>query len=343
MARILKGLAGLTAIVLAAAVSLPAEPRLDPFGFLAPEIAISQDEQAVLDTGETVVKVAPGRDGYLALSAIVKVNATTEQMMSWATNVEKLQRGKYVPEVGRFSTPPRIDDLRGLTLDPQDLDELRDCRPGDCAIKLSDAEIVHLRTIGERAALDRAFREVLVARATNYMNRGDENASPYRDHKVPVRPGDAFQAVLQRLEFFPRRFDCYAEYLRRFPIVPDRHVQQSFLYWSKETLGMKPIISITHLSAARFDRPELPEAVIVSKQVYATHYRNASITMTLFAGEHTARYLVYVNRSQIDAFRGMLGGFVRRVVERRVRAEAPAVLRDLRRRIESAETAPTHP
>jgi hypothetical protein len=204
-----------------------------------------------------------------------------------------------------------------------------------------DAEIEQVRTIGDRAALDHAFRQVLVARAANYLDRGDESALPYRDHKVPVRPGDAFQAVLQRLEFFPRRFDCYAAYLRGFPMAPDQHVQQSFLYWSKETLGMKPIISITHLSAARFDRPELPDAIIVSKQVYATHYKDASITMTLIAGEHTSRYLVYVNRSQIDAFRGMLGGFVRRVVERRVRAEAPVVLRELRSRIESAETEPT--
>jgi hypothetical protein len=44
---------------------------------------------------------------------------------------------------------------------------------------------------------------------------------------------------------------------------------------------------------------------------------------------------VYLNRSHVDAFQGLLGGMVRRVVERRVKAEAPSVLRGLRLRLES--------
>jgi hypothetical protein len=123
-----------------------------------------------------------------------------------------------------------------------------------------------------------------------------------------------------------------------YPVVPaDTHVRQSFLYWSKETLGMKPIISITHFSAARFNSPELPAAVVVAKQVYATHYKNASITVTALVAEDDRRYLVYLNHAHVDAFRGFFGGIVRRAVERRVKAEAPAVLRGLRVRLESGE------
>ena len=98
------------------------------------------------------------------------------------------------------------------------------------------------------------------------------------------------------------------------------------------------IVSITHFSAAWLDTPGEPQAIVVSKQVYATHYRNASLTMTAVVADGEARYLVYINRSQIDAFRGLFGGFVRRAVEQRVLAEVPEVLRDVRRRIESVPT-----
>ena len=100
---------------------------------------------------------------------------------------------------------------------------------------------------------------------------------------------------------------------------------------------MKPIITITHFSLARFTQPGMPTVVIIAKQVYASHYKNAALTMTALTGEDTSRYLVYVNRSHVDAFRGFFGGMVRRTVERRVKAEAPEVLRGLRQRLESGD------
>lgn len=334
LARALAGLLTLLAPLCVGVLAL-GSTRLDPFAFLSPDLVVSPAERASLDRGETLVKVLPGRDGYLALSAIVKIDAPADRVVAWMGDVERTQRGKYVAEIGRFSAAPQLDDLRGLTLPAEDLEELRRCRPGDCGVKVSARELAHLRAIGDSAALERAFRQILVSRAADYLARGDECAPPYHDHKTPIRPADAFDAVLERLPFLRRHFAGYAAYLKRYPESPDGLVRQSFLYWSKETLGMKPIIAITHFSVIRAGDPALPEAMIVSKQIYATHYRNASISLTAVAGDGDSRYLVYVNRAQIDAFRGMLGGFVRRVVERRVRAEAPGVLADLRRRMES--------
>jgi hypothetical protein len=329
--------AGAAAMVSLAAGLLGATPP-DAFVFLAPDVVIGQDDRAMLDRGETLVRVLPGRDGFLAVSAIVRVDATAERVVWWMSEVERLQKGKYVPEIGRFSTPPRLSDLDGLTIDPGDLKALRACVPGDCDVKLSDLEIRRLRTIGDPAGQEAAFRNVLLTRAADYLREGDASALPYHDHKTPVAPADALQSILHRLDFFSRRFACYADYLRGYPAVADQHVQQSFLYWSKETLGMKPIVSITHFSAAWLDTPGGPQAIVVSKQVYATHYRNGSLTMTAIVADGESRYLVYINRSQIDAFRGLFGGFVRRAVERRVLAEVPEVLRDVRRRMEAVET-----
>jgi hypothetical protein len=318
------------------AVAWPRPVLVGQFDMLWPDVVVGQDERVRLDNGESVVRVAAGRDGFLALTAVVRLTTTPERFLAWTSSVELLQKGKYIPEIGRFSATPQVADLNGLSVDPEDLSDLSRCRTGDCGVKLSEEEMTAFVGRRKHAALDALYREVLVRRAGEYLLRGDACQLPYDDHRNPVHPQAIFGELLQRLPFFPRALRCYADYLRSYPQT-DGLTPQSFLYWSKETLGMKPIISITHFSAARFDQPGLPEVVVVGKQVYASHYKNASVTVTALVREGGARYLVYLNRSHVDAFHGTFGNMVRRVVERRVKAEAPSVLEGLRHRLESAD------
>jgi hypothetical protein len=217
------------------------------------------------------------------------------------------------------------------------MDEIRRCRPGNCAVKLSDHEIAQFQAAGDRVAAEALFRRLLVVRATKYLRQGDACALPYHDHRAAVRPAEVFGVLLERTPFLQANLACYADYLRQYPLAGDAASRESFLYWSKETLGMKPIISITHHSIARFTAPGMPAVASVAKQVYATHYKNASFTMTALASDSETYYLVYLHRSQVDAFHGFFGGMVRRMVERRVKAEAPGVLNSFRARLESGE------
>jgi hypothetical protein len=323
------------AAAICVAVAAPGTvPAFSPFDVLYPDVSVSHAERGLLDAGETVVRVTPGRDGYLSLTAIVRVSAGGDRLIAWAASVELLQKGRYVPEIGRFAPTPSVSDLHGLTIDADDLDEVARCRPGHCGVKLAADEMAGLQRYRTRHELDMAYRELLVQRATAYLTRGDACTLPYHDHRDPVAPVLLFQSLLQRVEFLPRRLRCYSTFLEAFP-ARDEHVRESFLYWSKESLGMKPIISITHFSAAHFDTPDKPVAVVVAKQVYASHYKNASLTVTALVTDGQANYLVYLNRSHVDAFQGLFGSMVRRVVERRVKAEAPGVLMGLRKRLES--------
>jgi hypothetical protein len=253
------------------------------------------------------------------------------------TSIEALQKGKYVPEIGRFSMPPVDTDVAGLTLELDDLEDLARCEPGDCGLKLSAPEIARLAGQQDVDVLHQQMRRIIVQRASDFLQRGDEALPPYVDHREPVDPAFAFAAVLQRVEFLPKVLPCLDAYLRAFPAARESHLRQSLLYWSKESLGLKPIISITHVSAARFEQPHLPEAVVVARQVYASHYKNASITVTALVPDGSVRYVVYLNRTHVDAFGGVFGKMVRRLVERRVNAEAPDVLLNLRRRMEAGE------
>ena len=328
------------AALLSAALTLHASPgALD---VLEPDLVLTPAERQRLNGGTPVVRVNAGSDGYLSLVGIVRMDVTPERLIRWSASVEVLQKGKYVPEIGRFSMPPRIEDLAGLRVERDDLAALPRCRPGDCGVKLNAAEMMALAGAPSDGELGLRFRRMLVRRAADYLASGDTCALPYYDHREPVGLAPSFEALVQRLVFFPRALGGYLEYLRTFPSAGPALVEQSFLYWSKETLGMKPIISITHFSAARFDTPGMPEAVVVAKQIYASHYRNASVTVTALVSDGHARYLVYFNHSHVDAFRGFFGGMVRRIVERRVKAEAPGVLLNLRKRLESGDPPGTN-
>jgi hypothetical protein len=150
--------------------------------------------------------------------------------------------------------------------------------------------------------------------------------------------GEEFSALLDQSEFLTRRLPRLAERLRRYPDGQDGTIE-SFLYWSKETLGGKPIVIVTHVFIVQSDAPEIPEALVASRQVYANHYRTGSLALTALAGGRGGApgYLTYLNRSRIDVLGGLFAPVTRLIIERRLRAEAAEVVQGLRARLESAQ------
>jgi hypothetical protein len=128
-----------------------------------------------------------------------------------------------------------------------------------------------------------------------------------------------------------------AEYLSGYPRVNHPDVVDTFLFWSRETLGFKPITNITHLTLMQSDTPEMPGALVISKQVYANHYKDAAVAVTAIVGSPGRPDLVYAHRSEVDVLDGVRGGVTRHMIERRVRQEAPAVITALRIRLESGD------
>jgi hypothetical protein len=109
------------------------------------------------------------------------------------------------------------------------------------------------------------------------------------------------------------------------------------IYWSKELVRGRPVISITHVAtAAAVDDSPVAYAV-GSKQIYAMHYYDASLGLTLLVPDRTAAspvtYVVYLNRSRIDLFDGLFGGVARRLVAGRARTLVGQQLQRLQRSV----------
>jgi hypothetical protein len=278
------------------------------------------------------VTIVPARGRDLEVHGITRTDAAPAHLVAWTREIEQLHRGRYVAAIGRFSTTPRIEDLAGLTIDKDDVSDLRKCRPGDCGVKLSAPEIEWIRGAAD---VQVAFRQVVLARAQDYLAAGLKRAPAYHDRRKPISPQAEYEEVSARIALEPRQAGRALPFFDAYP-AGDSSGVESFLYWSKETLGGgKPIVSITHAAIFREVGAPTSDAASAGRQVWASHYLTASLSFTLMAGADSgARHLVYVRRLRTDAFEGAFGRFVRSIVERRIRAEAPTLLDQLRLKLE---------
>ena len=330
-------------VLAAAAWPSPMRSSRDPFQFLAPSVVLSESEWRHLERDEVIVRLLHAEDGQLAVFVATRLHAPPDALVAWTRAIAELKRGKFVLAVGRFSDPPRVGDLDTLQLDERDLEAIRACVPGDCGLKLSASEITSLKAAAVaggrswREAVNVEFRRLLVGRVNAYRVGGLSGLAPTVDRDAPVSLEQVFASIVNKspcLKGLPN----LERWLQGYPRNDDPDVE-SFFYWSKEYYGTgKPVIGITHVGIVRPESNRyLPAVLIAGKQIFATHYVEGALGMTLvLQDEVTATpYLVYLNRARLDLLRGVFGGLARTVFEARLKRHAPQVVRGLRLRLES--------
>ncbi len=321
-----------------------AQIAADPFAFFQPQATLGTEERMRLDAGDIVVKTVDATSRDVGVFAAARLDTGGDRLVSWVRRIDALKRGRQVAAIARFSQPPRLEDLAGLELDSSDVDALRRCVPGDCGLKLDESDqralaaIARERATGWEAAVQHGFRAALLARTETYLNRGMAGVAAYRDAEISRPPTQEFDALLAASPFLTRNLPGHVDALQQFPAAAGAGVE-SFLYWSKESLGGKPIVSITHVTISRHADDALPDAIVLARQVYASHYMTAALAVTAVVGGRggAPTYLAYLNRSRLDVLDGMFAGIARRIIERRLRNEAGQVIDVLRRRLQSGE------
>ena len=329
-------------IVCVASSNLSAQAHPDPFAFFRPSVITSDNDRERLDSGETVARVVPGQRHAIAVFSATALDASGDRLVAWIRQIADLKRSAYVQAIGRFSTPPQLADLATLTLDDGDVADLKQCRPQRCGLKLGASELDELQRGRQVAETDRtrvvqdAFRRLVLRRVQTDITSGQAALPDQDDRRAPVSLHATFASLLQQFGFLRQQLPDLTAYLDRQPHEAVPRVE-SFLYWSKERFGAKPVISVTEVSIVRGDGRLVPEAVVVGKQVFATHYSDGSLSVTAVVRGGSHRYLAYLNESDLDVLDGFWGGLVRRILERRLKSEAPTLLETLRHRLESGE------
>ena len=322
----------------------------DPFEFFAPTVVLSEAQKERLDRDEPVVQTLSGGNGQLAVFVATRLDAQPDALIAWTRRIAELKQSRFVLAIGRFSDPPALADLDKLSLDENDLEAIRECRPGDCGLKLSAPEIESLKSAAEsggqgwQEAVQQEFRRLVVDRVNLYRTGGLGALPPIDDRSTPKRLEENFASILAKSPYL-ERLPTVESWLKNYPHVEDTGIE-SFFYWSKEQYGRgKAVISVTHVGIVRPEPDRnVPAVLIAAKQILATHYADGALGLTMVMPDSAngQSYLVYLNRSKLDVLKGPFSRVVRGALEDHLERNAPEIVRGLRARLESGPP-PNHP
>jgi hypothetical protein len=137
--------------------------------------------------GEVAVKILKTREKReVAIVGVSLVEANTECFLARFQDFETFKRNPAVLRIHKLARPAGIEDLERLTLDANDISSLRDCRPGDCSMKLPTGTIEQLRQEVDWSSPDHAaraqtvFRERLFDYLERYLSEGTRRSSNTR-------------------------------------------------------------------------------------------------------------------------------------------------------------------
>jgi len=307
------------------------------------EVGLSSDDIAKLDEGQPLVWIPKADDPTeVTLLAIVHIGVTAEDIRGMARDVAGLvRRSEQVLQVGVFSDDPTWEDAATLRLPEGDIKDLKKCKVGDCAVRLTASSIESLHENVIWSASDQAnqvngyLAGWLAAYLREYKESGTDALAVYADKKE-------MQSVAEGLDILLRKTDLLIEYDREFyryvenyP-AGERPDAEHLFYWTVEDLSLKPTVILHHMTIRGGEKNH--EALMVSKQIYASHYIQAGVKAyaALPASDDDPSKGVYVLLTQRLRFDGNVGGIKRKLLEDGTKKAARSQLKSFKAYAEAA-------
>jgi len=304
-----------------------------------------------LDAGSAVVKSldTPVRQ-ELAHFGAVHIDAPAERFIDRFRDIERFEKGPGIPQIGRFLSPPRLEDLASLTLPAKDVTALAGCRPGDCDVKLSAAAMTRFRNqmnwSSPNAALQahEIAREMLLELVRAYKANGNAALGYYDDGRETLSVAEQFRALLASGSRLSLPVPGLMAYLDEYPRSRPAGAED-FFYWSVVDFGLKPTVRVNHVIIYPLAaRPLGVSHVIAIKQLYASHYFYSTLELRFLVdddrrADRDGFYLLSITRSRSDGTTGLKGSLLRPVISRRSRNAVRGYLEHLKRQVERTALA----
>ena len=307
---------------------------------LREKASIDEPGFAELQLNQPVVRLVPTTDkSEVAVTGVVNTNASAEEFLRQYRDSMVRKNNAAILAIGSFSREPSLADLADLTLETDDIDDLKECVVGDCQIKLSAPMIERFRREIDWSAPDyqlrvtNLFKEMLLAYVKDYRARGEAALIEYNDKR------DRINVATEH-----RELTSAAGYIARYLSDANSGLQltEEALVWSKIKFGLKPVIAVNHISIYKRNSDVGPHVLVASKQIYANHYFNAFLALTAFVnvpGATNGSYLVYENRSRADGLEGPFGKIKRGVVEKKALEGLRGIIAQSRASLEGSALA----
>ena len=315
-------------VALAAAPSLEGQTKPAPLParleqYLTKHVRLTATLHAQLLRGQPVAHLLdsdPSKE--VSVFGAVWIAAPMSRYLAAVKDIEQFEKGDNFLVTKRISSPPRLEDFAEMRMQPDDAKDLRKCKVGSCAIKLSEGSLLRVRREIDwskpdaDARVDELTRQIALEYVDGYLAGGNARLAAYRDSNRPTFVAHEFEAMVQQMPSLTEFLPDVKKYLLEFPnaTLPDA---ESFLYWQEAKFGLKPTIRINHLTLA-----EQPAgSVVVSKMLYASHYFWTALELRVLVPDPARGdgfWFVNINQSRSDG----LSGFVGSLIRGKVRGEA---------------------
>jgi hypothetical protein len=339
------GISIITFFTIAAAVVGQA-PLPQPYAFLTRHLGFSQGDLAALETGQILVKLPKTPEvREVAAFAITRLDVPTDFFVERVRDIVNFKKGENVLQIGKFGNPPSLSDLAGLTVDQVDIDAIKECRVKSCDLKMSSEFIERFRkevdwsSDNHRDVATQLVRKMLLEQVQDYLRRGNTALVKYDDKSSALLLADEVRSLLKPAPYMYKYAPDFQRYLEEFPLTRPGNAAnfEDFIYWSKEDFGLKPVISMTHITIYRGAHGS-SDVLVGSKGIYASHYFEGSLGLTAFTRSENSypprSYLIYINRSRTDALHGLFAGVKRSLIVGRIRTGANKNMERLKQKLE---------
>jgi hypothetical protein len=304
-----------TTALLVATAGLAAAAEDPARTFLRRTIGLTDAQLAAIDAGRVVTKALPSSDKpEIAVFGAVRLRGDHAAFVGRLKRELGVTRRGGVLEIGRFSDPPRVEDLEALTLDPGDFDAARVCRPGDCDIKLARSAMDRIRReidwkAGDaRARATALMKQMLVEFTAAYRHGGTAEMATYADKERPLDTPAEFRKLLAASPYLVEYVPELHRYVEEYPKGSLAGAEDVF-YWWKDRFAPKPTISVFH--ATGWTHPTGALSLVATKRIYASHYFQAGLDLlAVVPAPGGGFYLMDLYRVRVDPPTGMLSGVI---------------------------------
>ena len=333
---------------LIAAASRPATSQSNPNleTFFRQNVALSEDQIAAIHSGQPVaVPLPPRNPAEVLLFGAVYIHAAPETYFQYARNFDRLRQVPGFLALGVFTDPPQLSDLRGFSLDHDDIEDLKNCQPGNCRIQMPAASIeVFHRSIDWSAPnvdeqVNQHLQKGAFERLLAYQREGNAALGAYNDKRDATDVPEQFAYLLSYDNALPEHVPDFYHYLLAYPHDKPAHFEETF-YWAKVKFGLKPTLRIVHMVTMR-GKPSDPIAcAIAQKQLYSSHYFRTALDLSVCVrGSNDPKqqgfYLIKALGSEQGGLSGPKGSIVRRAAVTRAVSNLEQALATIRDTIES--------
>jgi len=325
MKRRIVQLAALVALIMIAACAALSQASAILQNHLKQNLGLSQDQVNSIRNGQPFAEALPSRTpAEVFIFGAIYINAAPASYVQYAYDFNRLRSTPGYLAINQYSNPPQLSDLKGFGLGSEDIQSLKSCTPGDCAIQLPGSTIEDVRKSVNWSApnvddqVNQYLQKTALTRMQLYQQQGDKLfGEVYNDKKQQVNIADQFKYILSYAKALPQNVPPLYNYIVNYPQYQSANITSMF-YWDNVKFGLKPTLRIVQVMTMQGSNPNEPAYTIAEKQLYSSHYFETALDLTYcISGNDNPNqpgfYLVRVMGSEQAGLTGFKGSIVRRV------------------------------